>query len=132
MREKFARFMMGRYGNDQLNRFLLVMTFVFLVISTFFRNNFLYFLALACLIYSYFRMFSKNIQKRYAENQKYLNMTAGLRAKFSGIKNQNAANKGYHIYTCPACGQKIRIPKGKGKIQVTCPKCRTSFVKRSW
>lgn len=88
-------------------------------------------LGLAAIIYTYFRIFSRNIQKRYGENQRFLARTAKLRQRFQKEKSLMAERKTNHIYTCPGCGQKIRIPKGKGKIEIDCPKCHTKFVKRS-
>ena len=73
----------------------------------------------------------QNISKRYAENQKYLKMTAGIRRKLASWKSQLAQRKIYHIYRCPGCKQKIRVPRGRGKIEIRCPKCNTRFVKKS-
>lgn len=81
MKEKLIRFMQGRYGVDQFTRFLMGVALACMIISLFTRNAVWSFLILLVLVYSYFRMFSKNIQKRYAENQKYLQMTAGIRKK---------------------------------------------------
>ena len=67
----------------------------------------------------------------YAENEKYLAATAKFRQRFNREKNMMNQRKTHHIYSCPGCGQKIRIPKGKGKIEIECPKCHTKFVKRS-
>lgn len=131
MKEKFIRFMQGRYGADQLGRFLLGAAIVFLVLSLFMRGSIWYTLALVLMIYSYFRMFSRNIPKRYAENQKYLALTARFRNGYQKKKRELQQLKTHHIYKCPGCGQKIRIPRGKGKIVVRCPKCRTEFEKKS-
>ena len=131
MRRRLEQFMRGRYGMDQFGRFIFWSTMICLVVSMFFRSNVLYLLSLFLLIYSYFRMFSRNYAKRYAENQKYLQLTTGVRTKFAGLKRDMKQSKTYHIYKCPNCRQKIRIPRGKGKIVVTCPKCRTEFVKKS-
>lgn len=131
MREKFMRFMQGRYGADQFGRFLSGLTIVLLVISLFSRHQIWYLLALAVLIYSYFRMFSRNIAKRYAENQKYLAYTAKVRQLFFKKKNELQQRKTHHIYKCPQCKQKIRVPRGRGKIEIRCPKCNTRFVKNS-
>jgi len=89
------------------------------------------FLGIAAIVYAYFRIFSRDIQKRYEENQKYLAMTSKFRLRFNKEKNLMKQRKTHHIYNCPGCGQKIRIPKGKGKIEIDCPKCHTKFVKRS-
>lgn len=131
MREKIQRFMIGRYGVDQFSKFLNILTLVLLIISMFFRKSPLYTLALLLLIYTYFRMFSKNHQKRYAENQAYLIWHNKVTGFFSRQKQLRAQKKIYHIYKCPDCRQKIRVPKGKGKICVTCPKCHKEFIKHS-
>jgi len=131
MREKFQRFMQGRYGADNFGRFLTGICMVFLVISMFSRNQIWFLLALASLIYNYFRMFSRNIAKRYAENQKYLEMTAVVRRNFFKKKNELAQRKTHHIYRCPDCRQKIRVPRGRGKIEIRCPKCGAKFIRKS-
>lgn len=131
MREKWMRFMQGRYGADQLCRFLCGVSMVFLVISLFSRRQIWIFLALILLVYNYYRMFSRNIPRRYAENQKYLALTASLRQRFAGKKRELAQRKTHHIYKCPSCGQKIRIPRGHGRIEIRCPRCSATFVKKS-
>ena len=125
------QFMQGRYGADQMGQMLSAVSMVFLIISLFSRNQGWFLLALIGIVYNYFRMFSKNISKRYAENQKYLTMTAGIRRKIASWKSQLAQRKVYHIYRCPGCKQKIRVPRGRGKIEIRCPKCNTRFVKKS-
>ena len=120
MKEKFLRFMQGRYGADRLGQFLSAVSVALLVISIFDDTGL-----------SYFRIFSKNIPKRYAENQKYLAMTMKLRQNFAKKKSELKQRRIYHIYKCPGCGQKMRIPKGKGRIEVRCPKCGTIFEKKS-
>ena len=125
------QFMQGRYGADQMGQMLSAVSMVFLIISLFSRNQGWFLLALIGIVYNYFRMFSKNISKRYAENQKYLTMTAGIRRKLASWKSQLAQRKIYHIYRCPVCKQKIRVPRGRGKIEIRCPKCNTRFVKKS-
>mgnify|MGYP003158059364 FL=1 len=123
--------MQGRYGADQMGQMLSAVSMVFLIISLFSRNQAWFLLAVIGIVYNYFRMFSKNISKRYAENQKYLKMTAGIRRKLASWKAQLAQRKIYHIYRCPGCKQKIRVPRGRGKIEIRCPKCNTRFVKKS-
>ena len=136
MKEKFIKFMEGRYGVDGFARFTMGVALVCIVASVFFRNGsttgaILNTVGLAAIIYTYFRMLSRNIQKRYAENQKYLSMTAKIRQWFRKEKNMMEQRKTHHICTCPSCGQKIRIPRGKGKIEIDCPKCHTKFIKKS-
>lgn len=130
-KNKMMQFMQGRYGADQMGQMLSAVSMVFLIISLFSRNQGWFLLALIGIVYNYFRMFSKNISKRYAENQKYLTMTAGIRRKIASWKSQLAQRKIYHIYRCPGCKQKIRVPRGRGKIEIRCPKCNTRFVKKS-
>lgn len=132
MKEKFMRFMYGRYGADQFSRFLVVSGLVLLLLSGFFEHGFvLYILSLALLIYSYFRIFSRNHSKRYAENQSFLKHTAKIRGTFARLKYQAGQRRSWHIYKCPSCGQKIRVPRGKGRIEIRCPKCNTHFIKKS-
>ena len=137
MRDKFNKFMQGRYGVDDLSRFTMGVALV-LIILAMFANIFsrtagstLDILGVAAIVYAYIRIFSRNIQQRYAENQKFLQMTSKFRLRFNKEKNLMKQRKTHHIYSCPGCGQKIRIPKGKGKIEIECPKCHTKFVKRS-
>ena len=130
MREKLYRFMMGRYGNDSLNRFLMILSMIFFVLSLF-RIPYVYVLGLVCLIYAYFRMLSRNTYKRSMENNMYLQKTYKLRQYFATFKRDMQMRKTHHIYRCPSCRQKIRIPRGKGKIEIRCPKCSHTFIKKS-
>ena len=108
-------FMMGRYGADEFAKFTMGIALVFIVLSIFIRSGVLDLMGMAAIVYTYFRMFSRNISKRYQENQKYLSKTATLRSRFQKEKRMMEQRKTHHIYTCPGCSQKIRIPKGKGK-----------------
>lgn len=130
MREKLKRFMWGRYGNDRLNQFLMCLALINMVLSMIFRGPF-YILAVGILILSYFRMFSRNIAKRSAENQIYLQKEMKVRAFFTKKKKEAEMRKQYHIFRCPNCKQKLRVPKGRGKIAITCRKCGTEFFKKS-
>lgn len=131
MREKIQRFMIGRYGADELAKAQSIAALILLFLSMFSRLGIFYWLAIALMIYSTWRMFSKNISKRYAENQKYLNYRYQMTVKWNRFKKHLAQRKIYRIYKCPQCKQKVRVPKGRGKICITCPKCRTEFVKKS-
>ncbi len=131
MRDKFQRFMQGRYGADELSRFLTTLGLILIVVNLFFRNVILSYVVLAILIYCYYRMFSRNYSRRYAENQKYLTWRNRLKSGPSRWRSEMEQRKIYHIYRCPSCRQKIRVPKGKGKIIVTCPKCHTEFQRKS-
>ena len=137
MREKLMRFMQGRYGIDQFNNFLMKLFIGEFIIYFLFRRLIpglsvaMYYLSLATLIYTYYRMFSRNIYKRASENQNFLNKTADIRRKINNQKSIFKQRKVYRIYKCPTCKQKVRVPKGKGKISIHCPKCDTYFIKRS-
>ena len=130
MREKLQRFMWGRYGNDRLNQFLMFSAMALLILSLF-GLKFLYLAAVAVMGYAYFRMFSRNINKRSAENQWYLKREMKVRGWWGRKKKEFSQRKAYHIYRCPSCRQKIRVPRNRGKIAVTCRKCGTEFIRRS-
>ena len=131
MKERMQRFMAGRYGNDQLNQFIFIVAIISMVLEIITRQSLFYTLTLVLLILAYVRVFSRNINKRYEENMKFLQKKDVILNKFRKQKYYAAQRRNFHIYTCPQCKQKIRIPKGKGKISITCPKCRTSFIKKS-
>lgn len=125
-RDKLTRFMMGRYGQDQLGKFLNVTTLIVIGVSILLSfvskvaSYVLYIIALALMVYSYYRMFSKQIYKRAAENRKFMQ-----------IKELLKQTKTHRFYQCPKCKTKVRVPKGKGKICITCPKCHEKFIKKT-
>ena len=131
-RERLTQFMQGRYGgNDTFNKALFGVFLFFLLLAIFTGrtavSTTLNLIAVAVLIYSYFRIFSRNIARRQAENQKFLKITAPVRSLFG----KKSADKTHRIFSCPKCGQKMCVPMGKGKIEITCPNCRNKFIKRS-
>lgn len=130
MREKLQRFMVGRYGEDRLNRFLLVVALVCMVLSML-GVGFARTVALVLLILVYYRMFSRKIYQRAAENQKYLKYETKVRSWFQGKKREFAQRKDYRIFKCPNCKQKLRVPRGRGKIAISCRKCHTEFVRKT-
>lgn len=130
MKEKLQRFMVGRYGNDRFNQILIIIALISLLIS-YAVGGFFYPLSFAIMIYVYFRMFSHNISKRSAENNRYLQLEWKVRVFFQKKKSAWKQLKQYHIYKCPNCKQKIRVPRGKGKIAIRCKKCGTEFIKKS-
>lgn len=123
--------MIGRYGVDSLSKFMLGTAVVLLVFAMGFRNNFLNTLACLLVLLCYFRMFSRNYQKRAEENQKFLELKGKAATFLKREKEYFEQRKTHHIYKCPSCKQKIRVPKGKGKICITCPKCHTEFIKKN-
>lgn len=131
MLQKVLRFLQERYGIDDLSKFMMGIVFILAVINMFFRLPVLSAVIWAVIILIYFRMFSKNKYKRYQENQLYLKYMEPFQNWIRKQINIIKLRKDYHIYTCPTCKQKIKIPRGKGRIAVRCPKCRTEFIKKS-
>ena len=131
LRVRVASFMQGRYGMDAFSRFLVYAALACCVLSWIFGRRLFYWLAIALMVYSYVRIFSKNAPARYAENERYLQLKARALSFFGKKGKQLRQAKDYHIYKCPSCGQKIRIPRGKGRVSITCPKCRESFIRKS-
>ena len=134
-REKLQRFMIGRYGMDQLGRFLFGVLCVLVVLNLFIRFGPLGLLVnaleLAVIILLYFRMFSRNVNRRWQENQAYLRMQFYVSEYFKKLRFRFSEGRKYRIFKCPSCGQKVRIPRGHGKVSIHCPKCGTDFIKRS-
>lgn len=131
IKEKLVKFMYGRYGVDHLSRMILCVAAVLLITTMIWYNLIVYLIGAAMVIYVYFRTFSRNISKRYAENEKYLKVRYKFIGKFNNWKARRKDSKTHKIFKCPACEQKIRVPKGKGKISIRCPKCRIEFIKNT-
>lgn len=123
MREKFARFMYGRYGIDEFSRFLMAAVIVVMILNIFIHSPILSIAVWMGIIFVYYRMFSRNHTRCLAQNRWYLSQVR----KISCYKDIRT----HHIYTCKSCRQKIRIPRGKGRIIIRCPKCGYEFMKRS-
>ena len=118
----FRNFMSGRYGTDKLNMCILWASVILMVVSLFFSGPVQMVLGLAyyaLLIWALCRTFSRNTYKRYQENRKFL-------ARLERMKDRQ-----HRYYACPKCRQTVRVPRGKGKIAITCPKCRERFVKKT-
>ena len=130
MKEKFYRFMQGRYGIDQLNRFLMIVCVICFIVNMFIGSIVLTFIAYGTWLFVIFRMFSKNIYARNRENDKYLNFFSPLSRwlKLKLMSKQDPSNK---YFSCPKCKQMVRVPKGHGTVVVTCPNCQNKFEKRT-
>ena len=117
------QFMAGRYGTDKLNMALLCVGLVASLISVFIRlpllNLVLTVVSYGFLITVIFRSLSRNTYKRYQENRKYLMFVQRLK------------DREHRYFDCPRCRQQVRVPRGKGKISITCPKCREKFIKKT-
>jgi hypothetical protein len=102
---------------------------ILIVASFIFRNPILQGVIWVLFLYIYFRMLSRNYAKRAAENDWYLQKTEKVR-RFIRIRQRRFADrKTYKHFTCPGCGQDIRVPKGKGHVRISCPKCHNTFEK---
>lgn len=130
MMDKIARFMMGRYGNDTLNNHLLILVIVLIIGNIFLQNPFIQVFEIMLWCYVIFRMLSRQVYKRNAENEAYLNLFKPINRKMNLIK-KNAQDKDNKYFRCPSCKQMVRVPRGKGKVEITCPKCHTRFDKRT-
>lgn len=134
MRERLVQFMAGRNGNDALNRFLVVVDLILLVASMLLPGGIsrvLYPLFLLLLVYTYFRMFSRDLYKRQAENAKYWQLRSRALGKLRLIKERWVQRKEYRFFDCPSCHTTLRVPCGRGKIKIVCRKCGTSFVRKT-
>ena len=116
-------FMAGRYGTDKLSLALLVVSMVLSLVSAFFGasiwNLVLTMLSYTLMFWALFRVFSRNTYARYEENRKFLRF-------FDRLKDRS-----HRYFNCPKCRQTVRVPRGKGKIAITCPKCRERFIKKT-
>ena len=120
---RVQRFMAGRYGTDRLNMTILCAGLVVCLVSPIFRNPAVNLLLTAVsyglMIWAVYRSLSRNTYKRYQENRKFLQF-------FDRLKDRQ-----HRYYDCPKCHQVVRVPRGKGKISITCPKCREKFIRKS-
>ncbi len=126
-KEKMARFMYGRYGADQLSNFILWVYIALFVINLFANSVIIYTAAIALMVWTFFRMFSRNIYARNRENLKFLaakkKFTSFWKLLFDRVKD--SPKKVYK--RCPSCRAIVRLPRKGGKHSATCPKCRKSF-----
>ena len=131
MREKFRQFKIGRYGTDGLNQFLSFASIVMLLLSLLTRFSLFTWVGAVLLVLCYYRSLSRNISKRTDENYRYYAIKDRVDSKFRGLKEQWTNRRVYHYYRCPQCHQKLRVPRGRGRIQISCPRCGTQFIKKS-
>lgn len=123
LNQKTRYFMTGRYGTDKLNMAILGAGLIACLLALFIRMPMLD-LALTVLSYglmfwAIFRALSRNTYKRYQENRRYLRLMERLK------------DREHRYYDCPRCRQPVRVPRGKGKIAITCPKCKETFIKKT-
>lgn len=128
MKYKIAAFFANRNGMDDLSKVMIWASLIVLLISAFipvaWLSSALYTLSLAVIIYAYVRVFSKKLDKRQAENNAYLAWVGQLKQRWQQRKT-------HKFYRCPKCKTVLRVPKGKGKISITCRGCGEKFIKKT-
>ena len=130
IRQWLTRFMTGRYGMDQLNTAMMVLYIILYVIYLFTRWMILDFIVLVLLFVTIFRMLSRNLERRRAENTRFLQLVRPALRKFKSCRSR-MQDKEHRYFKCPNCGQPMRVPKGLGKIQITCRACASQFETKS-
>lgn len=130
IRNAIQRFMYGRYGNDPLNLFLLGLYLLVYLVFIFVRVEPLYWLSFALLVITLFRLLSRNIERRRMENAKFMK-AAGPVISWLHMRRDMRRDKEHVYFKCPSCGQRLRVPRGKGQITVTCRSCGASFQEKS-
>ena len=125
------KFMAGRYGVDQLSIGLILLSLILSVLFRFYPNRILSTLYILIPFVVYYRTLSKNIYKRYSENQRFLVYWNPIGNKVKFFINRFKKRKDYRYLRCKSCKQKIRVPRGKGKIKIICPKCKETMIKKT-
>lgn len=131
IKEGFRRFMTGRYGGDQLSRVQVWTGFAMYIIAILTGWGLFSYIGLALYIWAFYRLFSKDITRRYAENQKFLALTGNLRQNINQAKNRFKNRKEYLYFRCPKCKSWLKLPRKVGEVTVTCGKCRHQFRKKA-
>ena len=133
IKHKLLQMWRNKYGNDQLGMFIYVFWLILLLVNVFARSIVITYLELLCMVIYLYRFISSNHQQRYSENLKFLEIKDKISSKFTNKKSTSfyTTEVSYKYYKCKGCGAKLRVPKGKGKISITCPKCKTTFKSRS-
>ncbi len=126
---RFQTFMYGRYGVDALSKHLNVASLCVLLISLFVPQ--LYWLALALMVWSTFRIYSRNIYKRQQELAAYQRFTVTVRRRINLVKSRFRDRKTHRFFRCPGCREFLRVPKGRGEVHITCPRCRHEIVRKT-
>ena len=131
LRRKTAVLMQGRYGVDQFSVFLSKAALVMMLLSIIDALSFLYSFGLVFLLYSIFRMMSRKFDKRRAENSAYLQLNYRFHVAMSEHKTRMQSREDYKYFKCKKCGKLLRVPRGRGKLNVTCPQCGHKMVQKS-
>ncbi|MBE6907961.1 MAG: hypothetical protein E7476_17065 [Ruminococcaceae bacterium] len=127
----FRRIMVGRYGTDALSFGMMGVSLLLMLLARATRWDLFSVLAFAVLVLCYLRIFSRDTSRRWAENQRFLQWWDPIRRKLSGLHDRYQDSLTHRHFKCKNCGQGLRVPKGRGKIMITCPKCHQQFVKKT-
>ena len=130
IRNFLSRFMAGRYGTDQLNTALMIAYLALYLISILSGWAVLYWVALVLVFVTLFRCLSRQVDRRRAENAKFLQVVRPLRRKFKNLMAR-IKDKDHRYFKCPNCKQQMRVPRGKGRITVHCRSCGATFEEKS-
>ena len=130
IRNALQRFMHGRYGNDQLNIFLVVLYLILYLVYALTSFAPIYWVATVLIFWALFRLFSRNLAKRREENQKFLRKADPF-LRWYRLHRTMMRDKEHRYFKCPNCGQHLRVPRGKGKITVSCRGCGASFQEKN-
>lgn len=126
----FRNFMYGRNGVDHLSVAAVFLGLVISVVTSFFGYPYLRLIPLIPYGYGFFRILSRNVHMRQAENRKFLNFWYGIKSRLNNLKNRRL-DKANRYFTCPSCKASLRVPRGKGRIIITCPKCQHEITRRT-
>ena len=129
--QKMSFWMYGRNGMDSLNMFLAVAALVLSILSNFRKLWILSPLSSVCIVFFIIRFVSKNLCKRRAENAKYLEIKNKIVGRVPTYKKMWQDRKTHKFFKCPNCKTTLRLPKGRGKIQITCPKCQNKIIRKT-
>ena len=138
-REQAARFLAGRYGADALGRFLSIAGCGFIAVALLLRTAgkaaglsvLLGTLAIAAIAWCYFRILSRNFSRRAAENQRFLGIKDKVCGWFCLQRDCFRQRRDYCFFRCPSCHQMVRVPRGKGRIRITCRRCGYAFERKT-
>lgn len=125
------RTMMGRYGADQLSIAMLILYFVVSLVGQFTHLYVIVLISYIPMVLCFFRILSRNTSKRYQENYAFLKLWNPVVSWFKKTVSRMKDSKYYRYYKCPNCSNTLRVPKGKGKICITCPVCKKEFIKKT-
>lgn len=130
MKKWLQNLMVGRYGSDELSFTLLMLYLGVCMFAIFADIRILQLLALGIILYAFYRILSRNIPARQAENAAYLRFLARIGAN-SRARKARRQDKAHRYYRCKHCGAVLRVPRGIGKVEITCPKCGEKLTKKT-